>query len=183
MENYGTPDEYCVLAFKDEPISIDLRWDRAVLVAPPTIKNLFDKKGPMVFYFDILDKLRSLDSFGEVLNLFEAVWILKPEVSTDNYVEKYLKKRNTVTGFTFDDVSIVEDYIDKEDIIQIQHGLFKHEKDVKKYGLFDSNNDLKHKNGQLFQLVYAKKANEPSIDEFKKINSKLESVYKENFEK
>lgn len=183
IENFGAPEEYCVLAFKDEPITIDLRWDRAILVAPPTIKNLFDKKGPIVFYFDILEKLRALDSFGEVLNLFEAVWILKEGVSTTSYVEKYLKEKNAVTGFTFEDVSIVEDYKDKEDMIQIQHGLFKYDKDIKKYGLFDSNNDLKEKTGQLFQLVFAKKTNEPSIDEFKKINSKLESIYRENFEK
>ncbi len=181
IENFSLPEEYCVLVFKDDQSVIDIRWDR-IIFRINTQTSLFEKRGPTAAYFEILKKLMSLDSFGEILNIFLALWVLNEGVSQAEFLDKYLKRRTNVGGFQLDDVAIVEEFKGASDEhIRIEHGFFTPEKDLAKYGIADPDGSLKTKKGQFLQLTIVTKKVEPTVEDFKNLHERIENLYKSEF--
>lgn len=182
IQGIGSPEEYIVLGFNNEPYAIDLRWDKIIFTTQRKVSSLFEKSGPTSSYFEIFERLKALDSFGQVQNALLATWWVNESLTKERYLEKYVKKQVKVDEFDLDDIAIVEEYTnaDKE-LVKVEHGFFKPEKDLQQYGIIDSDGEIKKKSGQFVQLIMVKKSITPSIDEFKKMNGKLENIFNNQF--
>jgi len=183
MQAIGTPEEYIVLTFNNEPCAIDVRWDKIIFYTTQNkVSSLFEKNGPSSSFFEIFERLKALDSFGQVKNALLAIWWLNESLTQPQYLEKYVKKLVNVEGFSLDDIGIIEEYTNKDkELVKVEHGLFKPDKDLPRFGIADADGELKKKSGQFVHLIMVKKSIAPNIEEFRKMNSKLENIFDNQF--
>ncbi len=184
IQNFGAPEESCILTFKDEPnIRIDARWDRLIYILNTNEKTAFDATSPIMYFFEIYDKLKSLNSYGTLNDFLLATWhIEKKESFTANSVtEKWLKKTPKISEFDLDDIAIVYEAKSKNnDVFKLQFGPFK-VSDIKSFGLSPDELIKDDQKGLLIHSVFVKRKNEPSLQVLKKMYSSILETVSTNF--
>ena len=184
IHSMDTLEEFIVLNFNNEPNIIDLRWDKAIFYTTREVSSLYQKNGPTTSYFEIFSRLKELESFGLVQNMLLAKWWLNESCPRDEYFKRYIKKSAQVDGFELDDIAIIEEYTNNEkDLFKIEHGFFKPEKDLQRFGIPDQNGELRKRSGQMVQQIMVKRTLIPSLDEFQKMSVKLDDIYNLQFKK
>lgn len=189
IQNFGAAEESCVLIFKDEPhIRIDARWDRLIYVVHSTDKNAFEVKSPIIYFFEIYDKLSKSESFGQLNDFLVASWHLKPSADDNknaaiSYANTWIKKEPTITDFSLNDVAIVyETKKGESEIFKLQFGPFK-AADIKTFGLSqDANtNTWEDKKGLLIHSVYVMKKVAVTVQTVKNMYLKIVTTINTNF--
>src|SRR4051812_39699224 len=69
IQDLGMLEEHIQLGFTKDSFTLDLRWDRMIFTTQVKISNLYEKSGPTSSYFEIFERLKALDSFGQVQNI------------------------------------------------------------------------------------------------------------------
>jgi len=66
VQNVNRPEENLVLIFGSDNYVIECNWNQLKFTGEGRRVNYEDSTGPLRFYFEILDKLLQLDSFGKI---------------------------------------------------------------------------------------------------------------------
>lgn len=187
INNVNSIDEYVVLTFKNGKYYFDCRWDKIIFVAEGIRDDLKKAQGPLFMFFEILDKLKKLPSFGQVQNVLLAEWNLAEydlaiEESKAKFKSTFLSKKipEFSHGFPNEDFAITTTYGDQNDkYYRFIFGPFVPNKDAVTHNLVPLSktipSDWKDKNGIFSQSFLFEKTIQADLDFYKKATRSIGS--------
>ena len=191
VNNSDTIKEYIVLVFKEEKYIIDCRWDRIVFTSEGIRDDLKKSQGPFFTFFEIFEKLKNLDAFGEIKNVLLAEWNLIEYEKSLEEIKKLFRKSflsdksfNSTRDLPNEDFSVTFTYGDQNDKFQrCTFGPFVPKKDVANYDLIpitkNLSSEFEGKKGILSESLYFEKTLQANFDSYKKASRSIESFLKE----
>lgn len=186
LHNINTIEEYIVLTFKKEKFSIDCRWDRIVFVSEGIRDDLKKSQGPLFYFFEILDKLKSLPTFGKIQNILLVEWnLIEYDYELENLKEKFRKSflsnklLKPATEIPTEDFSVTYTYGDENEKFQrYTFGPFVQKRDIINYDLLPISRklttELESKKGIFSESFYFEKTSQGELDSYKKASRTIE---------
>lgn len=177
VSNWDSIQESIILNFVEEGFSIDCRWDRLIFVCQSEPENIKSSNGPLLHFFEILDKLKSQSSFGKVLNTMVAQWVIvedseveTPSKMQEKFIDIFLQKDNIKFNGHVDDVALVLEHQDGLIGSRTEFGPFVPEKDLNLHGISPNTtaelDKLKSTNGILVKSVVSQTNANPNFKDF-----------------
>jgi len=189
IHGHNTHQERIDLIFDDENFHIDARWDRLIFVTEGDLGKFSKSNAITKLYFEILNKIESLNTFGQVNNyVAHAVGVrtkedLAREKIINNMKSNFLK--DEVLKFTPNqvdtDIAITFDFEHDDMSHSISIGPYFFESDLMKRNLSPfKTEELSHLNscnGYMIEYKVSENIKSVNIKNLQKFIANLESEY------
>jgi hypothetical protein len=155
------PDEMLTFEFVDSKYEIHASWDRLIFKYEANLGSLTESGNPIEgLYLPILNTLKKLDSFGQVLNhvLYLPTVAIIPDINRSDLLEKF----NSKFDFQFsglqedlDDLALILEYKNLSRQIKLEIGPYFGTADLEKRSIVPKwkSQDLADGNGFMFLLT------------------------------
>lgn len=177
VSNWDSVQESIILNFLEEGFSIDCRWDRLIFVCHSELENIKSSNGPLLHFFEILNKLKSQSSFGKVLNTMVAQWVIVEDTEVEDssnmqekFIDTFLQRDKIKFNGKVDDVALVLEHQDGLIGSRTEFGPFVPDKDLSLHGISPKSTSelekLKSINGILVKSVVSQTSANPVFKDF-----------------
>lgn len=143
--NQQALEEYVRLEFADSAASIEVRWDRMILLSEGDLDRMKPKGFlPSKIFWEIYDKLSNLESFGQFANYIASVQGIDvreigSSESNNGFLDEYFSKGKLASWIGKDellDLAFIVEVKTSDGIeVTITHGPFHGVKDIQRRGL------------------------------------------------
>lgn len=141
VSNANTLEEFIVMRFDKEGYLIDFRWDRLILLSEGERNDLKKPQGPFFIYFQLFSELKSLKTFGKVINAVLSETALNEDEGNLILIKKKFKETFFLPNYALkyedfdEDYSITTEFEKNGKRLQVMFGPFDYKKDVATHGL------------------------------------------------
>lgn len=181
--NEGSMNESIKFSFEESGYEIEIMMDRMVYRYEGDPENLLKSTSQIKLYFDILEKIKTIDSFQKNLLNILAVWAVHPtELTEENNIKKFKEK---YLSKNIDLIDNVKDYMlvvnsgDESKFTTINFGPYT-SKDFKKHkmSLFNTeySNQFKNIQGLMGVVQINEKKDKSRHEDFKALYGEVKGL-------
>lgn len=184
INNQSSFDEYVTLLFPGNSHQIDFRLDRLILRFEEDLEHIVKQMGPTKFFFDILEEVMKLNTFGHIKVVIINIKAIKfLDESRDEILKKfktkYLKTESDILENSNDYAIVVERKAANGEVHNITFGPFSPE-DMARHNVSQLkgkyNSDI-NKNGLIASYLFSLRKEKTTFAWFSgKLNEMIENL-------